>query len=565
MVSTDADRRPALLAGGQLTGPRPGPDAAPGAAPDPIELMARAVERAAGGAGGRRLLERVTHLWVLPPLSLRSTEPAALLARRLGIEPAEARCGGMGGNAPQWLVDRAAEAVVAGRRPCALIVGAEALATRRAAKRQGIRLSWPEDGGFPDLWPPLEADMGVHPVERAHGLSPATAMYALIETALAHRRGRSPEHQRRAMGLLMARCAEVAAANPCSWFPQPRTADELTTVTADNRMICFPYPKYLNAVMDVDMAAAVVVGDAALAAELGLASDEVAHLLGWADTTEVWHLSARADPSRSPALVRAAAAALGAAGVGIDDVALLDLYACFPSSVEVALEALGVAEDDPRPPTLTGGLPAHGGPGNNYVTHALVNVLDALRSGRGETALVHGNGYYLTKHAVGVYGRRPPDRPPVPPDLVGAPAVDPGTLGTPAVGGPAGGTAGPGTLGGPGGGTGGGSGGRLAADRPVSGASRPWERERERERNVVPAPDGEETATVVAYTVPHGRDGSPQPGIVLLDLAGGRRTVALADERLTGALVAGDRVGSTVAVRPAPNRDDEPPVNRATA
>ncbi len=34
-------------------------------------------------------------------------------------------------------------------------------------------------------------------------------------------------------------------------------------------MIYFPYPKYVNAVMDVDMGAAVIVTDAATAALMG--------------------------------------------------------------------------------------------------------------------------------------------------------------------------------------------------------------------------------------------------------------------------------------------------------
>ena len=41
------------------------------------------------------------------------------------------------------------------------------------------------------------------------------------------------------------------------------------TVTPDNRMIHFPYPKYLTAVMDVDMAAAFIVTDAATARFVG--------------------------------------------------------------------------------------------------------------------------------------------------------------------------------------------------------------------------------------------------------------------------------------------------------
>ena len=41
------------------------------------------------------------------------------------------------------------------------------------------------------------------------------------------------------------------------------------------------------------------------------------------------------------------------------------------------------------------------------MTHAVCNALDHLRSGKGPVA-VHGNGYYLTKHSVGIYSTQPP-------------------------------------------------------------------------------------------------------------------------------------------------------------
>ena len=44
---------------------------------------------------------------------------------------------------------------------------------------------------------------------------------------------------------------------------------------------------------------------------------------------------------RSPAMAAAAGAALAGAGIGVDDVAHLDLYSCFASSVCFALDALG--------------------------------------------------------------------------------------------------------------------------------------------------------------------------------------------------------------------------------
>lgn len=38
----------------------------------------------------------------------------------------------------------------------------------------------------------------------------------------------------------------------------------------------------------------------------------------------------------------------------------LDLYSCFPCVVQIAADVLGMAHDDPRGFTVTGGLPFYG-------------------------------------------------------------------------------------------------------------------------------------------------------------------------------------------------------------
>jgi acetyl-CoA C-acetyltransferase len=494
----DWTRVPVVVGAGQLTNREEDPSAAP----NPFDLMQRAAQLAVtdigGGSGGTSrpgpVLSDLTHLFMVHSLSLRHGDPAPELARRLGAERAEARCSGMGGSIPQWLVNRAAELVAAGGRPRVLITGAEALATRRRARKQGVELDWPRAEGWPDTWPPLEPDVGLHPVEGAHGLAQATAMYALVESAVAHGAGHDPATHRAAIGALMARFNEVAAANPVSWFPTRRDAQEIMTVTADNRMIYWPYPKYVNAVMDVDMAAAIVITDAATARSWGVAQDDVAYLSGWADAHDLWYLSQRPVLHRSPALAECARRVLDSAGVTMDQIGGLDLYACFPSSVEVARDSFDIAPDDPRPLTLTGGLPYHGGPGSNYVTHSIANTMHWLRSGKGEHALVHGNGYYLTKHSVGLYSRRAPDVAPEPPAKLQE-YID-----------------------------------TLAAALEVEATV-----------------EAGATGSIVAYTVPFDRERGPQAAIGLIDV-GGRRTVARADDALTAALLDGDGVGTKVVV-----------------
>jgi len=492
-MAVDLSRVPVIAGAGQYTNR----EADPSAAPDPFELMAIATRAATTSARLSAGAGALTHCWMVHSLSLRHGDPATALAQRLGADGAETRCSGMGGSIPQWLVDRAADEVSNGGRPRILIVGAEALATRRRAKKAGLRLDWPSSEGWPDTWPPIDADFGVNQVERTHGLEQATTMYALIESALAHAEGHDPQTHRHAMGRLMERFNAVAALNPNAWFPTRRGGEELTAVSAENRMICWPYPKYLNAVMDVDMAAAVIVTDAATAREWGLGSDEVAYVAGWADAKEVWYLSQRPDVHRSPALAACTASALSTAGLRTDDVDGFDLYACFPSSIEVARNTLDITQDDPRPLTLTGGLPYHGGPGSNYVTHALVNTLDWLRAGKGESVLVHGNGFFLTTHSVGVYRRSGPTADAPAPDGALQRRLDATTS-------------------------------ALPVDESAVGS-----------------------ATVVASTVPHDRAGEASAGIVLVD-TGGRRTVARATAELTAMVMASDPIGTTVEVGPAP-------------
>src|SRR6202007_751959 len=102
------------------------------------------------------------------------------------------------------------------------------------------------------------------------------------------------------------------------------------------------------------------------------------YLHGCADANDQWYVSERLDLHSSPGIRRGARQALDMAERTLADMRFFDLYSCFPSAVEIACQEIGIAEDDPRGLTVTGGLPYFGGPGNNYVTHSISEMMRRL-------------------------------------------------------------------------------------------------------------------------------------------------------------------------------------------
>jgi acetyl-CoA C-acetyltransferase len=339
------------------------------------------------------------------PFGQQNNLPHAV-ARRIGANPRRMLYGPVGGNTPQMLATMFMAAIAAGEHEVVLLTGCEPLRTQSRAQKAGLKLDWAEES-------PTDAEtLGkdsrmVSPHEMAHGIALPVSVYPLFENALAAHYGHDPVAHRRAIGELMARFTEVAAANPFAQLPVARAADELITPTADNRYIGYPYTKYLNSNMFVDQAAALLLMSTTAADRLGVPAERRVHLHGSADTQEKLLVSDRVDYHSSPAIRVGARHALAAAGVTIVDIAHMDLYSCFPSAVEIAADALQVAHDDPRGLTLTGGLPYFGGPGNNYSMHGIAEVATRCRAAAGARGLVFANGGYLTKHSFGVWSTEP--------------------------------------------------------------------------------------------------------------------------------------------------------------
>lgn len=410
-----ADQTPVLVGVGQYCPAQFDP-----AAPEsPYDLMAKAARSALEDSGaGAALAESIDHLVVMKlfvdmgfmkaPFG-KSTKAARSVAQRLGLQPAQVIYSSVGGNVPQATLNGYAERIARGEVRAVLVAGGEALRTTAAAGRAGQMLNWAEDpaGDMADLG---GGDDMVADFEFAHGIGMATWTYPLFEHAIRGRRGRDVVSHQAALGRLFAGFNAVAQRNPRAAFGQPMTAEAIATPGPDNRIIGHPYTRWMNASDRVDQAAAVVLTSAGEARRLGIPEARWVYLRGGGDTHAKATTLEQPDLGESPAMRVAAREALAQAGLKAADMAFFDLYSCFPSAVELACDALGLSEDDPRDLTVTGGLPFFGGPGQACVLHAVAETVERLRRGHqtGERhALVSGNGGLVHKHSFGVYSLEP--------------------------------------------------------------------------------------------------------------------------------------------------------------
>jgi acetyl-CoA C-acetyltransferase len=419
-------RTPVVVGVGQIT-VRPDPALNPAERPEPVDLMAMALRAAAedcdgvapgGRAGaGEALIALADSIRVVVPLGWRAVNPPLLVAERLGFTvdnaPAELMLTAIGGNTPQALMHHACGQISRGERAIVLVTGAEAMYARAASRRDPGKpaLTWASQ---PTEGTPAPSMFGVEKpgatdLEMSRGVILPIHAYPLFENALRAGNAWSLDEHTRRIGELAAGFSRVAATNPNAWIQEARTPAEITTPTADNRMVSFPYTKLCTANMQVDQGAGYIVCSVEAAEAARVPRDRWVFPLSGADANDHWFISHRPELHRSPAIRLAGAAALELAGLGIDDIGPVDLYSCFPVVVQMAARELGLRVDDPvRPLTLTGGLTFGGGPGNNYTSHGIAQAVGALRASPEAVGLVTGLGWYATKHSIGLYSARPP-------------------------------------------------------------------------------------------------------------------------------------------------------------
>lgn len=159
----------------------------------------------------------------------------------------------------------------------------------------------------------------------------------------------------------------------------------------------------MNAFNTVNLSSALILTSTRVASALSIPRSNWIYPLAGAGTSDASEFWLRPTYHSSPSLSASLTAALTRAGTTPAELALLDIYSCFPIVPKLAAAHLRIPLSGPRarPLSLLGGLTSFGGAGNNYSMHALTEMTRQLRKGKGGTGLVLANGGVLSyMHAV---------------------------------------------------------------------------------------------------------------------------------------------------------------------
>jgi acetyl-CoA C-acetyltransferase len=395
------DRIPVIVGVGEITD-RP-KDIAAGL--EPHTMLEEALKRAEADSGGR-LLGEISSLDIVNFLSWRYRDPEKQLAGRLGIKPNHAYYGPVGGESPIRYLHEAAQRIARGECSVAAVCGAEAQSSATKAERAGVTLPWTPFAH--DVEEPKRGAAFQKPMAVKLGVFRPVTVYPFYEAATSAHWGQTPRQAMGESGALWSTYSNVASQNPNAWLKRSFTSDEITTPTADNRLIAWPYTKLMVANPTVNMGGAVLLTSLAKARAAGVTEDRLVYVWGGASAEEPRDYLIRDQFFESHpqnAVLKAVMDLVGRDGKAFD---AIELYSCFPCVPKMARRTLGLGPD--VQPTVTGGLTFFGAPLNTYMTHAACTMVRRLRGGA-KLGLLYGQGGFVTKHHALVLSRQAPQAP----------------------------------------------------------------------------------------------------------------------------------------------------------
>ncbi len=371
---------------------------------DPMGLMHEASLKAVQQAGSEKILHRLDGILVVRTLSRHYPEPAKQLAEALGAFPRLIHVSGIGGNSPQTLINMAAGMIARNELDSVLIAGAETYVQR------GPDPEKVESALFRGIPGDYQGDdrIGSTSLENQHGMEHPMQGFPLFETALWADSGMDLNSYLMKIGKMLSSFSKTAAEHPFAWTKTVKTAEDIITPGPSNRPIAFPYTKLMNSFVTVDQGAAILLMSESAAKACSGKNRQRVYFLGggYAEDRQRFMIE-KSDFTSSPPLQAAVEKALIRSSVPLEKLDCFDLYSCFPCAVSIAKKMIGIKKDDKRPITLTGGLGFFGGPGNNYSLHAVATLAEKITIGDYSKGLVTALGWFMHKHAAGVYGSEP--------------------------------------------------------------------------------------------------------------------------------------------------------------
>ncbi|MFA5903921.1 MAG: hypothetical protein WC836_08275 [Desulfobacula sp.] len=374
---------------------------------DPMGLMREASLEAARMMGSEQILARLDGIMVVRTLSRHYPAPDKELANTLGATPKFTYVSGIGGNSPQTLINMAAGMIAGNKLDSVLVTGAETYVQRtldtekvESALFRGIPPDYPGDDRI-----------GATPLENRHGMEHPMQGFPLFETALWANSGLDLDSYLMKIGRMWSSFSKTAAENPFAWTRDIKTPEDIITPGPFNRPIAFPYTKLMNSFVTVDQGASVILMSETAAKKYEMKNRRKVYFLGggYAEDRQRFMIE-KSDFTSSPPLQAAVEKALARASIPLEKLDCFDLYSCFPCAVSIAKKMIGIKDGDPRPLTLTGGLGFFGGPGNNYNLHAIATLAEKISRGEYSNGLVTALGWFMHKHAAGIYGSEPNPR-----------------------------------------------------------------------------------------------------------------------------------------------------------
>lgn len=365
---------------------------------DPAGLMVAAL-RAAERDAGVALLPVLDQIDIINEISWPYPDPCDVVRTRLGRPDLDARYHPVGGQTPTMAIHEAALAIQRGEVAIAAVCGGEAEASVRRARREQVALPWP--AALTDFKPIRGGDFQ-SPLARALELTSPVNVYPLYENATRAAWGQSLAEGQRESATIWANNAAVARTRSAAWITRPVDAEAILSGDDGNRLIAWPYRKLMVANPIVNQGAAVILTSLGKARAMGVADDKIVFVLGGAAGDEPRDILARERYNGSAVMDAVLGAARNLAPNGFDAV---EFYSCFPCVPKMTRRTLGL--DATVPLSVAGGLTFFGAPLNDYMTHAVVAMVDRLRAGGG-TGLLYGQGEYVTKHHALVLGDAPP-------------------------------------------------------------------------------------------------------------------------------------------------------------